>query len=364
MRKYFRIAVLAGAVWISLLPVSAQYDLDPANKFARALDWIQRYYVDSVNTSKLVEDAIVGMLKDLDPHTVYMNRDEVRQMNEPLQGNFEGIGVSFYLLEDTILVIKPVPEGPSDKVGVKAGDKIITINGENVAGIGLTNDGVFERLRGPRGTTVTVGIKRQGEPELLQFKIQRDKIPIFSLDAAYMISPGVGYIKINRFAATTSREFTEAFRTLKSKGMTRLILDLSQNVGGYLEEAIRLADFFLSKNKLILYTHGLKSPRQDFIATSYGEFEKGDLVIVIDENSASASEIVAGAIQDWDRGLIVGRRSFGKGLVQRPVPLPDGSLIRLTVARYYTPTGRSIQKPYKDGIDAYEQDLIKRYQHG
>lgn len=364
MRKYLRMAVLAGVIWISLLPVSAQYDLDPANKFTRALEWILRYYVDSVNTSKLVEDAIIGMLKDLDPHTVYMNRDEVRQMNEPLQGNFEGIGVSFYLLEDTILVIKPVPEGPSDKVGIKAGDKIITINGENVAGIGLTNDGVFERLRGPRGTTVTVGIKRQGEPQLLQFKIQRDKIPIFSLDAAYMISPGVGYIKINRFAATTSREFADAFKTLKSKGMTRLVLDLGQNGGGYLEEAIRLADFFLSKNKLILYTQGLRSPRQDFIATSYGEFEKGDMVIVIDENSASASEIVAGAIQDWDRGLIVGRRSFGKGLVQRPVPLPDGSLIRLTVARYYTPTGRSIQKPYKDGIDAYEQDLIKRYQHG
>lgn len=364
MVRFLRFAILLCILWLRSFLILAQYDLDPANKFARALEWIQRYYVDSVNTSQLVEDAIIGMLKDLDPHTVYMTRDEVKQMNEPLQGNFEGIGVSFYILEDTILVIKPVPGGPSEKVGVKAGDKILTINGENVAGKGISNDGVFERLRGPRGTSVTIGVKRQGTPELLEFRIERDKIPLFSLDAAYMISPSVGYVRINRFAATTSREFTDAFRMLKSKGMTKLILDLSQNGGGYLEEAIRLADFFLPKNKLILYTQGLKSPRQDFIATSYGEFEKGDLVIIIDENSASASEIVAGAIQDWDRGLIIGRRSFGKGLVQRPVPLPDGSLIRLTVARYYTPTGRSIQKPYKDGIDAYEQDLIKRYQHG
>jgi len=344
--------------------LNAQSDYDPAFKFTRALTWIERYYVDSVRTDKLVEDAIVGMLKDLDPHTTYMTKEEVKEMNEPLQGNFEGIGVSFSILRDTILVIKPVAGGPSEKAGVKAGDKIIEINGENVAGKGITNDGVFQRLKGPQGTTVSIAVKRQETPDVMSFQIERGKIPIYSLDAAYMISPGIAYIRINRFAATTSREFINAFEDLKKQKAKSLILDLSDNGGGYLEEAVRLADYFIPKGRLLLYTQGKNSPKSEYMSTSFGGFESGDLVIIINEGSASASEILTGAIQDWDRGIVIGRRSFGKGLVQRPLPLPDSSMIRLTVARYYTPSGRCIQKSYKNGIEAYEQDLAKRYQHG
>lgn len=347
-----------------------QTSMKPADKFARTLEYVKRFYVDSVNSGKLVEDAIVNMLEELDPHSSYMTAEEVKEMNEPLQGNFEGIGVSFNILNDTILIIQPVPGGPSEKLGIMAGDKIIRINNENVAGTGITNKGVFDKLRGPKGTVVNVSIKRTGTKDLLDYSITRDKIPINSLDASYMIDDGVGYIKLNRFAATTTREFLTALdqlkRTKASHGqkMNSLILDLSGNGGGYLEEAINLADQFLSTGKLILYTEGLNSPKMEFDATGAGEFEKGNLIVIIDESTASASEIVSGALQDWDRAIIVGRRSFGKGLVQRPFPLPDGSMIRLTVARYYTPTGRLIQKSYKKGYKDYENDLISRYNHG
>ena len=362
-----------GLLFILLLPgfsAGAQNGFSPADKFAWSLNYIKRYYVDSVNSGKLVEDAIVKILEELDPHSSYLTPEEVKEMNEPLQGNFEGIGVSFNILNDTILVINPVPGGPSEKLGIKAGDKIIKINAQLVAGIGITNKGVFDKLRGPKGTVVTVSIKRSGSPELLDFTITRDKIPINSLDAAYMIDDGVGYIKLSRFAQTTNTEFLEAMDRLKKQNakknekMNSLILDLSGNGGGYLEEAIELADQFLSAGKLILYTEGLNSPRTEYDATDKGIFEKGNLIIIIDESSASASEILTGALQDWDRAIIVGRRSFGKGLVQRPFPLPDGSMLRLTVARYYTPTGRLIQKSYKKGFEAYENDLLSRYNHG
>ncbi len=375
MRKTFVNSILSRIIIVCIAAsfatsASGQTSMKPADKFARTLEYVKRFYVDSVNSGKLVEDAIINMLEELDPHSSYMTAEEVKEMNEPLQGNFEGIGVSFNILNDTILIIQPVPGGPSEKLGILAGDKIIKINNENVAGTGITNKGVFDRLRGPKGTVVSISIKRTGTKGLLDYSITRDKIPINSLDAAYMIDDGVGYIKLNRFAATTTREFLTALdqlkRTKASHGqkMNSLILDLSGNGGGYLEEAINLADQFLSSGKLILYTEGLNSPKMEFDATGAGEFEKGNLIVIIDESSASASEIVSGALQDWDRAIIVGRRSFGKGLVQRPFPLPDGSMIRLTVARYYTPTGRLIQKSYKKGYKNYENDLISRYNHG
>lgn len=375
MRKTFVNSILSRIIIVCIAvsfasTAGGQTSMKPADKFARTLEYVKRFYVDSVNSGKLVEDAIVNMLEELDPHSSYMTAEEVKEMNEPLQGNFEGIGVSFNILNDTILIIQPVPGGPSEKLGIMAGDKIIRINNENVAGTGITNKGVFDRLRGPKGTVVNVSIKRTGTKNLLDYSITRDKIPINSLDASYMIDDGVGYIKLNRFAATTTREFLTALdqlkRTKASHGqkMNSLILDLSGNGGGYLEEAINLADQFLSSGKLILYTEGLNSPKMEFDATGAGEFEKGNLIVIIDESSASASEIVSGALQDWDRAIIVGRRSFGKGLVQRPFPLPDGSMIRLTVARYYTPTGRLIQKSYKKGYKNYENDIISRYNHG
>lgn len=361
MRKIFICLLLLSSVAGTLL---AQPGNEPAYKIARAINWIQMYYVDSVNMDKLVDDALVNILKELDPHSTYLTKEEVKEMNEPLQGNFEGIGVSFNLLYDTIYVIKPVVGGPSEKVGVKAGDKIIRINGENVAGVKLSNDGVFERLRGAEGSSVSISVMRAGMKDLLEFNITRGKIPIYSLDASYMIGNGIGYIKMNRFAATTTREFQKAFEGLKKQKATSLILDLSDNGGGYLDEATKMADFFLPPNKLIMYTQGVNSKKSDYFSTSFGDFEKGNLVVIINENSASSSEILAGAIQDWDRGILVGRRSFGKGLVQRPLMLPDQSMLRLTIARYYTPSGRCIQKSYKGGYEEYEKDLLNRYQHG
>jgi carboxyl-terminal processing protease len=342
----------------------AQPGTEASRKISRAINLIQMYYVDSVDADKLVDHALVGVLKELDPHSNYLTKEEVKAMNEPLQGNFEGIGVSFNILEDTILVIRPVVGGPSEKVGVKAGDRIIKINGEMVAGVKITNDGVFDRLRGAEGTQVSISVLRSGVSGLIEFQITRGKIPIYSLDAAYMISPGVGYIKLNRFAATTSKEFETAFENLKKQKATSLVLDLSDNGGGYLEEATRIADFFLPANKLIVYTQGVSSRKADYLSSSYGGFEKGNLLVIVDEGSASASEILAGALQDWDRAIILGRRSFGKGLVQRPLMLPDQSMLRLTVARYYTPTGRSIQKPYSGGLENYEREILTRYQHG
>lgn len=360
--KAFGILVLLVAFLVNTS--SAQVFNDHVYKFSRVLGLINMYYVDTVNQDKLVEDAIVEMLHDLDPHSIYISKAEVKSMEEPLQGSFDGIGVQFNILQDTIYVVSPITGGPSEKLGILAGDRIVEIDGEIVAGIGISNSGVAKRLKGPKGTEVNVKIHRRGVKELLEFIITRDKIPIFSMDAAYMVDEEVGYIKLNRFAATTMKEFNDGLKSLKQEGVKHLILDLRQNAGGYMNMAIDLADEFLESNKLIVYTEGTSSPKKEYKATSRGSFEEGRLVVIVDGGSASASEIVSGAIQDWDRGVIVGRRSFGKGLVQRPFDLPDSSKIRLTIARYYTPTGRLIQKPYEDGLEEYSNDLVNRYNNG
>jgi carboxyl-terminal processing protease len=366
MRGYKGVIIaLAGILmWGSTLEVRAQILSDELLKFSYVLNLIDHHYVDSTNESDLVENAIVEMLKTLDPHSTYLSKDEVKEMTEPLQGNFEGIGISFNILNDTIFVINPIPGGPSEKVGIKAGDRIVLIEGENVGGIGIKNSDVFAKLRGKKGSKVSVSIHRRSVDELLDFTITRDKIPIFSLDASYMINDDIGYIKINRFAITTMNEFNDALTDLKKKGAEDLILDLSGNGGGYLDVAIKLSDEFLEDGKMIVYTQGNTHPKRKYMSTSRGEFEKGRVVVLIDEGSASASEIVAGAIQDWDRGIIVGRRSFGKGLVQNPMLLFDSSMVRLTIARYYTPSGRLIQKPYDEGYEAYSKDLLNRLNKG
>lgn len=333
-------------------------------KLSVAARTIGAYYVDSVNNEEMVEEAIKSMLEDLDPHSVYMNAEEVKRMNEPLQGNFEGIGVQFNILDDTLMVVNPIPGGPSEKVGVLAGDRIIYIDDEMVAGIGITNEGVFDRLRGAKGTEVTIKVKRASKKQLIEFLITRDKIPIYSLDAAYMVNNDIGYIKLNRFSGTTHQEFVDALKSLQAVGMKSLILDLQGNGGGYLNASIEMADEFLPTNKMIVYTEGLNSPRQSFRSTKNGLFEESELVVLIDEASASASEIVAGAVQDWDRGLIIGRRSFGKGLVQRQFNLPDGSAMRLTTSKYYTPAGRLIQKPYENGRSEYRKEILDRINNG
>lgn len=336
-----------------------------ARKLSMALFAVANLYVDSVNSNKLAEDAIIGMLEKLDPHSNYLDREETKEMTEPLQGNFDGIGIQFNMLTDTLYVIQAVPGGPSEKVGILAGDRIIMVDDTLIAGVNMKTNDIMRRLRGPKGTEVRVKVLRKNLPELIEFKIIRDKIPVTSLDAAYMADKNTGYIKLSRFAATTDEEFRDALQKLKKQGMKNLILDLQANGGGYLVAAIDLADEFLSKDKLIVYTEGNKEKRNEAKSTSKGAFEEGRLVVLIDESSASASEIVSGAIQDWDRGVLVGRRSFGKGLVQKPIPMPDGSMIRLTVARYYTPTGRCIQKPYETGNkDQYNMDLIYRFDHG
>ncbi|PIP55091.1 MAG: peptidase S41 [Bacteroidetes bacterium CG23_combo_of_CG06-09_8_20_14_all_32_9] len=352
------------ALSVSLFGYSQVTNQAAAYKLNRALDVVDMFYVDTVNNDNLVETAIIEMLKELDPHSVYVSKDEVKEMNEPLEGNFEGIGIQFNIYNDTIMVVNPIPGGPSEKLGIRAGDRIIKIDGQIVTGIKIKNKDVFKKLRGKKGTIVTVSIARRNEKNLLDFTITRDKIPIYSIDASYMIDKEIGYIKLIRFSATTMTEFGEAIIKLKNQGAKDLILDLSGNSGGYLNTAVDLSDQFLSDKKLIVYTEGIKSPHSDYRATNIGEWHDGRLIVLVDENSASASEIVSGAIQDWDRGLIIGRRTFGKGLVQRPFNLPDGSLIRLTVARYYTPLGRLIQKPYDKGFTEYSKDFTNRYNNG
>lgn len=365
MKIPFRITFLA-LVLVSVIQTGAKAQMfsDESLKFSQALNWIGKYYVDSVSQSELVETAIKEMLNTLDPHSTYLTSEEVKAMSEPLQGNFEGIGISFNILNDTIFVINPVPGGPSEKVGIRSGDRIVLIEGENVGGIGIKNPDVFAKLRGEKGTRVTVSVHRRRVSDLLEFTITRDKIPIHSLDASYMIDDGVGYMKINRFSFTTMDEFRTAAAELEKEGMRDLILDLSGNGGGYMDVAIKLADEFLDERRLIVYTEGISHPKRKYFASSKGRFHDGRLVVIIDQSSASASEIVAGAVQDWDRAVIVGRRSFGKGLVQNPMLLIDSSMIRLTIARYYTPTGRLIQKPYNNGFDEYSRDLINRYNSG
>ena len=334
------------------------------DKINSILNIIESDYVDTVNRAELVEAAIPSILKKLDPHSVYIPAKDLQRANEPLQGNFDGIGISFNMLTDTILVISTIPGGPSEKIGLLAGDKIIYVNDSLVAGKQISDEKVMGMLKGPRGTLVKIKLLRKGYKELIPFEITRDKIPIASVDVSYMINDRTGYIKINNFAMTTFDEFLKSLKELKSQGMSRLILDLRENSGGVMEAAIKIANQFLTEGQMIVYTLGRSQPKTEARATGNGEFETGDLVLLIDECSASASEILAGAIQDNDRGTIIGRRSFGKGLVQEPVPFADGSGMRLTIARYYTPTGRSIQKPYNNGFDEYYDDLNSRYEHG
>lgn len=336
-----------------------------SRKLATTMAFIENLYVDPVDDEKLAEDAIKSLLEKLDPHSTYISAADAKEMNEPLEGNFDGIGISFNMMTDTLYVIETISGGPSQRVGIMPGDRIIYVNDTLIAGVKMPTKDIMSRLRGKRGTIVRVKVKRRNTPELIDFKITRAKIPIYSIEASYMIDNHTGYIKISRFGATTTKEFQDTCKALQNEGMQNLILDLENNGGGYLSAAIELADEFLEKDKLIVYTEGTHQPKQVVNATEKGLFQKGKLVILINEGSASASEIVSGAVQDWDRGVVVGRRSFGKGLVQRQLPFPDESILRLTVARYYTPTGRCIQKPYTNGDNqSYAMDVIERYNKG
>ncbi len=333
-------------------------------KLATTLYLIDNYYVDTANIDKVAEEAIIAALKELDPHSAYISKKDVEKANEPLVGSFEGIGVTFQLIRDTITVIGPTPGGPSERVGIMAGDKFIKIDGENAFGKKIDNEYVQQHLRGKKGTKVTVSVKRGNDPELMDFEIVRDKIPLNSINATFMMDKQVGYIKLDRFAQDSDKEFKAAMERLNQQGMKSLILDLRSNSGGYLNTAIALVDEFLKGGQLIVYTEGLHSKRQEWRSTDAGIYTEGKLVVLIDEGSASASEILSGAIQDHDRGVLIGRRSFGKGLVQRPFNLPDGSVIRLTTARYHTPTGRCIQRPYEAGSEDYYKEMTKRMEHG
>lgn len=333
-------------------------------KITSLLEYIKLDYVDTINEKQLVEKTVTSMLQSLDPHSSYIPAADFAQVNEPLEGNFEGIGIEFNIINDTIRVITPISDGPSDKLGIKSGDKIIKVEGKSVAGVKITNKQVFEKLRGTEGSVVAITILRSGVKTPIEFKITRGEIPLYSLDISYMVKPGIGYMKISRFAATTYEEYLNAFNSLTKKGMKKLILDLRGNPGGFLKAAVDIADEFLSDGLQIVYTEGRSNPKKVYKATSRGSFENNGLVILIDEGSASASEIVAGAVQDNDRATIIGRRSFGKGLVQDQRDLPDGSAVRLTVARYYTPTGRCIQKSYENGTEEYYQEEIDRYNDG
>jgi len=347
------------------LVTQAQDIQGQAIKFGRVLKLVESFYVDTVNINKLTERAITEMLSTLDPHSIYISKDEMAEMNQPLEGNFEGIGISFNVFQDTLVVMTTIPGGPSEKVGLRPGDRIIKVDAKNIAKIGLKTADVFKLLRGDKGTKVNLTVLRKGEHNPLEFTIIRDKIPIFSLDASFMLNKETAYIKLNKFAATTIDEYKEAMKSLNANAKVKsLVLDLRGNGGGFLGAAYELANQFLDEKKLIVYTEGTHSPRRDYFSTTRGDFVNGNLVILIDEGSASASEIVSGAIQDWDRGVLIGRRSFGKGLVQQPFPLNDGSMIRLTTAHYYTPAGRNIQKPYKEDIKDYRNEYIKRYERG
>ena len=358
-----RIIITGTAIFWFQISSMAQFS-EQSLKFGEVFDKISRFYVDTINEDKLIEKVIVEMLNNLDPHSAYLSRDEVKAMQEPLDGSFDGIGVSFNIMNDTIYIVNPIAGGPSEKLGIKPGDRIVKIDGEIVAGKGISNTDVQKKLKGPKGTKVEVSIARKNVGELIDFVIIRDKIPIYSIDATYMVNQNTGYIKLSRFSNTTMTEFLEAMKKLYDQNVENLILDLGGNGGGYLRVAVDLADQFMSGKKMIVYTEGMQNPKRDYFSTDKGVFKNGKLVVLVDESSASASEIVAGALQDWDRAVIVGRRSFGKGLVQQPFMLSDGSLVRLTVAKYYTPTGRLIQKTYEKGFEEYSRELISRYNSG
>ena len=363
MKRYIYLSLLC---FFSFLPLSAQLKSDsPLRKLQIAEMAITNFYVDSVNEQKLVEDGIRGMLEKLDPHSTYTDAKETKAMNEPLQGDFEGIGVQFNMIEDTLVVIQPVVNGPSQKVGILAGDRIVSVNDSTIAGVKMPRIDIMKMLRGKKGTKVKLGIVRRGVSNILTFVVTRDKIPVHTLNAAYMIRPGVGYICLESFGMKTHEEFMDAVRGLEKQGMKSLILDLQDNGGGYLQAAVQIANEFLKDNEMIVYTEGRNVRRQNYKAIGNGRLQKMRVYVLVNEFTASAAEIVTGAIQDNDRGTVVGRRTFGKGLVQRPFDFPDGSMIRLTIAHYYTPSGRCIQKPYTKGdLKDYEMDLEKRLKHG
>jgi carboxyl-terminal processing protease len=334
------------------------------NKIEDVMSFIKLKYVDTVNTDQLSESAIEKMLSTLDPHSMYIPKKDLEQTNESLEGNFEGIGIEFYIVQDTITVVSAISGGPSELVGIHAGDKIIKIEDTIVAGKKIKNEDVTHKLRGVGGTQAHVSILRSGSSELKNFTITRGKIPLFSIDASYMINAKTGYIKINRFSATTHKEFKHKLKELKDQGMKSLVIDLRQNPGGYLDAATQIADELLDDNKMIVFTKGKSVPKSEYKANIPGEFENGKLSILIDQGSASAAEILSGAVQDWDRGTIIGRTSFGKGLVQEQYELPDGSALRLTVARYYTPSGRCIQRSYAQGSEEYYNEVSDRFKKG
>lgn len=364
------IIYLGALVLMTFSGIAQAQRINQNQKLRMAEAAISQFYVDTVNENKLVEDAIRGMLEGLDPHSQYSNPEETRELNEPLAGNFSGIGISFNMNQDTLYVIQTVSGGPSERVGLLAGDRIIAVNDTTIAGVGMRNTDIMKRLRGPKGSEVDVKVLRaqNGRPETIDFTITRADIPIYSVDAAYMVDPKTGYIRVNKFAAETAKEVATALKDLKHQGMEQLILDLVDNGGGYLNAAVDMLGEFLEPGKLAVYTQGTNSTRRNMNTSPSGGkplFADGRLVVMTNQYSASASEITSGAIQDWDRGLIVGRRTFGKGLVQRPIPFPDGSMMRLTVAHYYTPSGRDIQKPYEKGnMLAYQEDILTRYNNG
>lgn len=361
------LAAVACCTMASHASAQTEDDRDAAlRKLIKSTMLINQLYVDTVNLDRQIEDAITGMLSKLDPHSTYTNARDTKRLNEPLKGNFDGIGVQFNMLEDTLVVIQPTSKGPSERAGIVAGDRIVLVNDTAIAGVKMSREDIMSRLRGPRGTKVKLGIVRRGIKGVLTFNLVRDKIPINTLDAAYMVEPGIGLIRFSSFGATTIDEVTAALQKLLNEGMTSLILDLQGNGGGYLQAAADVASQFLPTGKLIVYTKGRGGVNMgDFHSSGNGLFREGRIIVLVDEYTASAAEIVSGAIQDHDRGLIVGRRTYGKGLVQRPLEMDDGSMIRLTIARYYTPAGRCIQKPYEKGdAKSYARDVIERYNHG
>jgi len=365
-----RTMLLAAAMTTVAVAATAQIKFNvgknsPVAKMNQAIMATSILYVDSVNTDKLVEDAIRGMLEKLDPHSAYSTAKEMKLMNESLTGNFDGIGVQFNIVEDTLLVIQPTIKGPAEKVGIMAGDRIVSVNDTAIAGVKMSKEEIMSRLRGPKGTKVDLGVVRREVKDTLLFTVTRDKIPVKSVDAYYMIRPNIGYLRVASFGATTYDEVMTGIKELQGQGMEDLILDLQDNGGGYMQAAIKIANEFLPDKDLIVYTSGRNAPRKDYYADGTGKMRSGRVFVLVNEYSASAAEIVTGAIQDNDRGTVVGRRSFGKGLVQRPIDFDDGSEMRITVAHYYTPSGRCIQKPYTKGKTAeYQKDIENRYKHG
>ena len=360
------IGVLIGAAldFSSYSPSSLLSRNKEKEKLARLIDYIEYEYVDEVNMDSIVEVTVNDILRDLDPHSVYIPQDEYANISASMKGDFVGIGVSFYNVNDTIAVIQALEGGPSQKVGIQGGDRILYANGQRLFNKNISNDSITEHLKGEENSKVALKVYRKGEPQLLEFNVRRGKVPLKSVDAAYMLTKDLGYIKINRFAESTYKEFKESLLKLKNQGAKQITLDLRNNPGGYLAEATQIVDEFLPDEKLVLITKNKKGAVEKTYATEEGNFEKGDLYVLINENSASASEILAGALQDNDKGMIIGRRSYGKGLVQREMSLGDGSAVRLTIARYYTPTGRSIQKPYDHGNEEYFNDYLNRYKNG